>query len=121
MDSVGTVQQRHCKSKCYPESLETLSGHSNCESGSVSSVVFEKALQVLALEKNPLGSERCHAVKLTKTLHLASYKEAIENQAFFITLGETRPSSWLRHWRRKLWQDAHATQNAQRGGRREAL
>ncbi|CAD6270966.1 unnamed protein product [Miscanthus lutarioriparius] len=71
MDCVGGVQQRRCKSKCDPEeSLETLSNHSNCESGSISSLVFEKPLQVLPPEKKPLGHERCHAVKPIKTLHL---------------------------------------------------
>lgn len=71
VDCVGAVRQQHCKGKCDPEeSLETLSNHSNCESGSVSSLVFEKPLQVLPPEKKPLGRERCHAVKPIKTLHL---------------------------------------------------
>ncbi|CAN6354091.1 unnamed protein product [Urochloa humidicola] len=70
---VGAVEQQHSKIKCDPEgSSETISNRSNCDSGSISSLVFELPLQVLPPPKKALDFEICHAVKPIKTLHLNS-------------------------------------------------
>ncbi|CAN6327028.1 unnamed protein product [Urochloa humidicola] len=70
---VGAVEQQHSKIKCDPEeSSETISNRSNCDSGSISSLVFELPLQVLPPPKKALDLEICHAVKPIKTLHLNS-------------------------------------------------
>ncbi|KAJ1264392.1 hypothetical protein BS78_09G259800 [Paspalum vaginatum] len=72
-DCVGAVQQQRSKSRCDPEeSSESMSSRSICESGSVSSLVFELPLQVLPPEKKALDLGRCCAVKPIKTMHLNS-------------------------------------------------
>lgn len=84
MDCVGTVQQQHCKSKCGPEeSLETLSSHSNCESGSVSSVVFEKPLHLnpslYDVELSVLGSSNTgRRVPLVSLMSRLNCKPVVE-------------------------------------------
>lgn len=72
-DCVGAVEQQCSKRKRDPEeSSETISNRSNCDSGSISSLVFELPLQVLPPQKKALDPERCRAVKPIKTLHLNS-------------------------------------------------
>ncbi|WVZ99817.1 hypothetical protein U9M48_045063 [Paspalum notatum var. saurae] len=76
---VGAVQQQHSKSRCDPEeSSETMSNRSNCESGSVLSLVFELPLQVLPPEKEVLDLGRCYAAKPIKTMHLNSTLSDVE-------------------------------------------
>ncbi|CAL4902447.1 unnamed protein product [Urochloa decumbens] len=73
LDCVGAVEQQRSKIKCDPEeSSETLSNRSNCDSGSISSLVFELPLQVLPPQKKALGLKICHGAKPIKTLHLNS-------------------------------------------------
>lgn len=73
MDYVGAVQQQCSKTRCDPEeSSDTISNRSNCESGSVSSLLFELPLQALPPEKKALDLGRFHAVKPIKTMRLNS-------------------------------------------------
>jgi len=71
LDCIGAVEQQRSKSKHDPEeSSETMSNRSNCDSGSITSLMFELPLQVLPPQKKAWDLERCHAVKPIKTLHL---------------------------------------------------
>uniref|UniRef100_A0A0A9H7Y4 Uncharacterized protein n=1 Tax=Arundo donax TaxID=35708 RepID=A0A0A9H7Y4_ARUDO len=73
LDCVGAVQQQHYERKCDHEgSSEIKSNGSNCENGSISSLVFELPLQVLPPQQRALDLERCRAGKPIKTLHLNS-------------------------------------------------
>ncbi|PVH61909.1 hypothetical protein PAHAL_3G153400 [Panicum hallii] len=79
LDCVGAVEQQGSKSKHDPEeSSETISNRSNCDSGSVTSLVFELPLQVLPPQNKAWDLERCHAVKPIKTMHLNSVLYDVE-------------------------------------------
>ncbi|KAL6841558.1 hypothetical protein ACP4OV_028701 [Aristida adscensionis] len=74
LDCVGAVQQQRSVRKCGHEgSSQTMSNNSNCENGSVSSLVaFELPPQALPPEENALDFERPRALKPVKTLQLNS-------------------------------------------------
>jgi len=79
LDCIGAVEQQRSKSKHDPEeSSETMSNRSNCDSGSITSLMFELPLQVLPPQKKAWDFERCHAVKPIKTLHLNSILYDVE-------------------------------------------
>jgi hypothetical protein len=73
LDCVDVVQQQHSdRNHDLGESSGTISSSSNCESGSVSSLVFELLLQTLPPPNRAPDLKRCHAVKPIKTLQLNS-------------------------------------------------
>uniref|UniRef100_A0A0A9CM51 Uncharacterized protein n=1 Tax=Arundo donax TaxID=35708 RepID=A0A0A9CM51_ARUDO len=73
LDCVGAVHQQGSERKRDHEgSSDTKSNGSNCENGSISSLVFELPLQILPPQQRALDLERCRAVKPIKTLQLNS-------------------------------------------------